>query len=194
MTESSTDRSETQYESFDLPTLRGDAGDSAVQEHEWLRVFRHFHPRLESFFGARCSADYALDELLTDLWSRACLHVNSLRSSAALWSWLTTIGNNLLSDARRRLGRGREVVFSDVGGTEQQLRRLMDGWSQPTADEIDLSALDELTADEKEFLALYAVDGLSHEEIATRLGFASAAASRQRLRRLRIRLTGIAGD
>jgi RNA polymerase sigma factor (sigma-70 family) len=194
MTETPSQLAHTQHESFDLATLRGDAGDSASQEEVWLRVYRHFHPRLDSFFRTRCSTDYSLDELLTDLWSRACLHIRSLRSSDALWSWLTTIGNNLLADARRRLGRSREVVFSDLGDADKQVERLLAGWISPSVDEIDTSVLEGLTAEERELLALYAVDGLSHGEIATRLGLASAAASRQRLRRIRVRLTGVASD
>ena len=48
--------------------------------------------------------------------------------------------------------------------------------------------LAQLSSDEREFLRLVAVDGLSHEAIARQLRLPSAAASRQRLRRLRLQL------
>ena len=176
-------------EHFDLALLQARAGHRAVQEAEWLRVFRHFNPRLSSFFSDRCDLQYQSEELLTDLWSRACLHVQSLRSSYALWSWLTTIGNNLLTDHQRRRGRSREIAFTDHVEADEQLEQLLAGWIESPEAEPASSELDLLTIAEREFLELYAVDGLSHDEIAGRLGLASAAASRQRLRRLRLRLT-----
>ena len=175
---------------FDLQLLQGLAGDVTAQDAEWLQAFRHFNPRLNSFFERRCDPDYSQDELVTDIWSRACLHVQSLRSSSALWSWLTTIGNNLLADHRRHRARDRESSFTDLGDGDDNVAQLLAGWLQPETRETDDSLLDDLSSEEREFLELYAIDGLSHEEIASRLGLSSPAASRQRLRRLRLRLTG----
>lgn len=79
------------------------------------------------------------------------------------------------------------------------MQGLLAGWTgdapaNELSDDARAAALAALSDEEREFLELFAVDGLSHEEIAERLGLASAAASRQRLRRLRLRLTGSLDD
>jgi RNA polymerase sigma factor (sigma-70 family) len=179
---------------FDLALLQGTSGDKAAQDNEWLQVFRHFNPRLNSFFADRCGDWFPVDELLTDLWSRACLHIRSVRSAEALWSWLTTIGNNLLTDKRRYTKRSREILFTDIGTAEGKVEEFIAGWIQPVTSAVEHSVLNTLPDEDRELLALYAIDGLSHDEIAGRLGLPSAAASRQRLRRLRLRLINRTDD
>ena len=110
-----------------------------------------------------------------------------------MWSWLTTIGNNLLADLRRRqnVRDRREILFTDAAD-DDALERALASWATinigVTQEELGSELLRQLTQDEREFVELFVVDGLSHEELAVRLNLPSAAASRQRLRRLRERM------
>jgi len=89
----------------DITLLKGQRGDSIEREQEWLRVFNHFQPRLRGFFATRQSDQMALDDLLAEIWQRALGHIASVRGAEVLWNWLTTIGNNLLKDQRRKSAR-----------------------------------------------------------------------------------------
>ncbi len=173
--------------------LTQSGGEPAAREAEWLRVYRHYAPRLESFFGSRLPGRGELDVFLSDLWERAFLNIDSLRSGKAMWSWLITIGNNLLRDRYRRKREDKEVLWSDAERNARVLA-VLDGWTgMPSTDDSEdrrAAVLQSLEEAEYEFLALYAIDGFTHEEIARRLRLPSAAASRQKLRRLRLRLTG----
>jgi RNA polymerase sigma factor (sigma-70 family) len=178
------------YPVFDIRALRGDAENDALRDAEWDRVFSHFQPRLSSYFERRAEGIVALDDLLQELWLRACLHIRTLESSSALWTWLITIGNNLLRDELRR--KRPETISLDAPGGDGRLsvddflRHLVAGSGADT-DEGTRKLQAQLTSDEFEFLSLLCVDNLTHDEVARRLGLKSAIASRQRLRRIRQR-------
>lgn len=181
---------------MDLSLLTGSSGSLAAQEAEWLRVYRHFGPRVESFFARRLPSRPELDVFVSDLWERVVLNVHTLRSPKAMWSWLTTIGNNLLQDRYRREKAKREILWSDAERDERVVA-VIAGWTGDVTHDDDSAGhrlLSTLTPEEYEFLALYGIDHLSHSEIAKRLGLASADASRQKLRRLRLRLTDSADE
>lgn len=179
----------------ELDSLIDGRASAEQREREWARIFRHFQPRLQGFFRSKTVSAAALDDLLAELWRRALLGVASLRSGAAMWSWLTTIGNNLLRDQWRRERRTpvREVSWTDAEA-DDRLSLLLEGWAVPddaqiTPDGSWTLVLQSLAAVDRTLLTLFA-DGFTHEEIAVKLGLTGAAASRQRLRRLRLRFAG----
>jgi RNA polymerase sigma-70 factor (ECF subfamily) len=176
---------------FKLSLLRGDEGSSQHRDLEWLRVFRHFDPRLRDFFGRRDQA-LPVDEIVGEVWGRAFLFISTLKDTAALWSWLTAIGNNVIRDRVRSHLRHPmgSLSESDVAiATEESFVRAWIDVENETAVSGDIQSLiSRLPPADRELLHLVAVDGLSHDEIATQLGLPSAAASRQRLRRLRMQL------
>ncbi len=178
-------------QAFKLGVLRGDEGSSQDRDMEWLRVFRHFDPRLRDFFGRRDQALPA-DEIVGEVWGRAFLFISTLKDTAALWSWLTTIGNNVIRDRVRSQLRHPTGSLSEsavVTAAEESFVRAWIDLLNDTAVRGDVQSLiSRLPLADREFLRLVAVDGLSHVEIATQLGLPSAAASRQRLRRLRVQL------
>lgn len=175
------------------PQLLGDLSrPSDEREACWLRLHRHYSPRLAQYLGRRIPSSHSVEEVIAEVWRRAFLKVGTLRSSRAMWSWLTTIGNNLLTDLMRRdqVRAKRERLWSTTE-IAAGINEVLEGWNtsdNAEGDVVGAEILDRLSSEEREFLELYAVDGLSHEEIAHRLGLPSPAASRQRLRRLRQRL------
>src|SRR5437879_6183551 len=98
----------------DLSVLTDPSGNQAAREAEWLRVYRHYGPRLVSFFASRLPTRPELDALLADVWLRAFLNIHTVRSVKAIWNWLTTIGNNVLRDRYRRQRTSREVLWTDA--------------------------------------------------------------------------------
>jgi RNA polymerase sigma factor (sigma-70 family) len=180
--------------SFSIELLDATHVPREQREAEWLRVYRHFGPRLDSFYRNRLSSAMDVDELLADIWRRTLANIGTLRSPRAMWSWLTTIGNNLIRDnGRRQAVRAKhEIQWSDAEA-DQGLRLFLAVWADHSqhGSESDIhEKFEHLSAEDREFLELFAVDKLGHQEIAQRLGMVSASASRQRLCRLRKRLTG----
>src|SRR5687768_1981765 len=85
------------------PQLLGDLSrHSDEREVCWLRLHRHYSPRLAQYLGRRIPSGHSVEEVIAEVWRRAFLKVGTLKSSRAMWSWLTTIGNNLLTDLMRR--------------------------------------------------------------------------------------------
>jgi RNA polymerase sigma factor (sigma-70 family) len=184
---------------FDFDPQR--LSDLSLPEDEreacWLLLHRHYSPRLASYLARRVPVSHGVDEVVAEVWRRVFLKIQTLQSSKAMWSWLTTIGNNLLIDLGRRdqvQGR-REVLWTD-GERDAAVREVVAGWSgsTPLSDVREADVLARLSGEDREYLELFAIDSLGHEEIAKRLNLPSAAASRQRLRRLRQRLIGGSGS
>jgi RNA polymerase sigma factor (sigma-70 family) len=178
---------------FDPQRLGDLSLPSEEREACWLRLHRHYSPRMASYLGRRVPPGHDVDEVIAEIWRRVFLKIHTLQSSRAMWSWLTTIGNNLLIDlGRRNVAQAkREVLWTD-GERDAGVSEVVAGWSGSTesfAETSEADVLAGLSSEDREYLELYAVDGLSHEEIAQRLKLPTAAASRQRLRRLRRRLT-----
>src|SRR5689334_17744794 len=177
------------YPKFDLRLLRGEDTHGAANEAEWERAFKHFQPRLLSYFERKAKGILPLDDLLQQVWLRAFLNIRSLDSANALWMWLLTIGNNLLRDELRRERPIIEPLPDQAHEDSSEIAEfigVLRGSDKALTDEID-KIRSELSEDEWEFLNLLCVDGLSHNEVASRLGLKSAMASRQRLRRIRQR-------
>jgi RNA polymerase sigma-70 factor (ECF subfamily) len=176
---------------FKLSLLRGDEGSSQDRDLEWLRVFRHFDPRLRDFFGRRGQA-LPVDEIVGEVWGRAFLFISTLKDAAALWSWLTTIGNNVIRDRIRSQGRHPSDSLSDstyaTAVEESFVRAWIDAENEAVVRVDVQSLISRLPPADRELLRLVAVDGLSHDEIATQLGLPSAGASRKRLQRIRVQL------
>lgn len=179
------------YPVFSLAALRGDAEWARAREAEWERVFAHFQPRLELYFRRRSDGILPLDDLLQEVWLRACLNILTLETPAALWTWFLTIGNNLLRDELRRRRPVMEPLPMEPDTSTHAVGAFL-GLLEARFDEASAEALADVqrrvTAEEWEFLSLLCVDNLSHEEVAARVNLPSAMASRQRLRRLRERL------
>lgn len=176
------------------PQVLGDLSQAPeAREALWVRLHRHYSPRLASYLARRVPPGHTVEEVVAEVWRRVFLKVETLRSSRAMWSWLTTIGNNLLIDlGRRSVVQAKREVFWTDGERDAVVSEVIAGWSvsaesSPEGSGGDLLA--GLSSEDREYLELYSVDGLSHEEIAQRLKLPTAAASRQRLRRLRQRLT-----
>jgi DNA-directed RNA polymerase specialized sigma24 family protein len=105
---------------------------------------------------------------------------------------MTQVGVNLLRDSGRQSVRigGQRMRLDEL--TPPQLRQLVAPRFVDDVDELPDHHFREvfatLPAQDRELLELYAIDDLTHAESAVQLKLPSAAASRQRLLRLRSHL------
>lgn len=152
------------------------------------KLFQTYGPRVKAYM-MRQGADSATAEELTQetllaVWRKAGLYANEKGSAT---TWIFTIARNLRIDRLRKevswlaLPEDREETAppeeapDEVASARERQMRVQ-------------SALSELPADQKEVVALAYVDGLSHSEIAARLGLPlGTVKSRMRLAYQKIR-------
>lgn len=146
------------------------------------------YPKLVAFYRGM-GLPYAEAE---DLASEACegmvRNLRRLREPAAFEAWFWTIARNRVRSRLRRRGRiERELEYAPVDQPDDLVLE---------ADEHRLirAALSELSPRDRQILWLREVEGLSHEEIAGRLGVATGAIrvaalrARRRLEEIYVRL------
>jgi RNA polymerase sigma factor (sigma-70 family) len=179
--------------SFNTKLLGDPDSNGPEREREWSRLFHAMTPRLRHFFARRVAFD-ELDDLIAKIWQRAVLRIGALDEPDALWSWLVTIGVNLVKDGIRTAVRqnerlGRQTSLDEMKMDERIAERLA-GDFLVTTQLLEGSKLvrESVSDSEWELLQLWAIDDLTHAEIADRMSLASAVASRQQVSRLCRRL------
>lgn len=181
------------YFDFDIALLHDIGVPADQRDAEWRRVFEHFDPRLRDFFEHRTESGDELDELLSELWRRVLLSVHRLESHRATWNWMVKIGTNLLIERGRTATRARRraEVIQEVMSTEMGpafIERVFDDAPDDDLRAMVLARIEALPEEDRRLVSLVAEDQ-AHAEIARQLSLASAAASRQRLRRIRLAIT-----
>ena len=152
------------------------------------KLFQSFAPRVKSYMmrqGADANtAEELAQETLLMVWRKAALYSGEKGSAT---TWIFTIARNLRIDRLRR-----EVVWQPLPENADE-----EASSDPLPDEeLDArerrdrvrAALAELPADQSEVVTLSYIEGLSHSEIAERLGLPlGTVKSRMRLAYSKIR-------
>src|SRR5918999_3586339 len=152
------------------------AGDEAAFDE----FFAAYFPRLYRFALARLGGNEdASEEIVQRVLIRALAHLHTYKGEAALLTWLCTLCRREIAGWREREGRVREVSFFD---DRPQMRAALDALAAVDADDPEttlrrreLSGLVQLTLDHLpgrygEVLEWKYIQGLSVDEIATRLG------------------------
>ncbi|MEZ4378598.1 MAG: sigma-70 family RNA polymerase sigma factor [Gemmatimonadales bacterium] len=178
---------------FNIAVLHDIGVAEDERDAEWRRVFEHFDPRLRDFFGQRTDSASELDELMSELWRRVLLGVHRLDSHRAAWNWMVTIGTNVLRGWGRSAMRERKraeglVQLACTDMAPDFIERVFDDAPGDDRMAVVLARIAALPEKDRLLVALVAEDR-THTEIARRLSLASAAASRQRLRRIRLVIT-----
>lgn len=176
---------------FSVEQLVDGALEPAAREDAWRSVFRHYDPRLRDYFRGRVGSESDLDELMSEVWRRVLLGISKLRSHRAAWTWMTTIGVHVLRSSgrsQRRLDRRIAAFEREAAPAPSSIEFLSRIEAElPEDDRVStaLARIASLPPSDQEFIRLVAEE-VSHVEIAKRLNLPSAAACRQRLRRLRV--------
>lgn len=196
-------RAESNSVDLDLAAL-GNPSDRERFEREWERFFNGFYDRLTKFFGYSITDIDEREELVQKLFIRAYRAIvisgHPLRSKEAAWSWLTTIGKNLIRDshATGKVNRAMLERYAHEEAADSELRRESDWLRSKIADDEELDTpqwtvdkgefehrLSQLSDAERRILHLRFVEGLEWAEVAAREGVRPPAI-RKRYSRLRL--------
>jgi len=140
----------------------------------FLELYKFFAPRVKSFLKSKGLSDQAADDVLQiamlAVWEKAYLYKSE---KAAVSTWVFTIARYKYIDSLRRSGRqATELAIQD---DEPDLRAA----DVPVAEDEVMhdqrklavqNAIAELPADQQSVVYLTYINGLSHSEIAERLG------------------------
>lgn len=126
--------------------------------------------------------DHLAEDVSQDAWLRAFEKLDLFRGESAFGTWMHRLAVNTALNRVRRMGRRAEVESSaevrppGVPPDETVLNhRLLS------------AALDSLPTGYRQVLVLHDVEGLTHEEIATRMGIA-VGTSKSQLHKARARM------
>lgn len=148
---------------------RWHAGD---QRAAALLVERHATPLAR--FAASLGVHDEVDELVQDTFVRAFQSLDSFRADSQLRTWLFTICKRLLLDRRRAERRRRDVAEVD----ERDAATEYDALDVMVGDELAerlRSAVNGLTALQREVFSLRVNEGMAYAEIATLVGSTEGA-------------------
>jgi RNA polymerase sigma-70 factor (ECF subfamily) len=156
-------------------------------------LFDHFAPRVKGLLMRQGTppdlAEELAQETLLMVWRKAALF-DSSRAGAS--TWIVAIARNLRIDAARREKRSRlPDVFDLLDGTEpEQPDHLVSGSERETRVRAALSIL---PVDQYRAIELAFIDGLSHQDVATRLAIPLGTV-KSRLRLAMVKLRSVLED
>jgi RNA polymerase sigma-70 factor (ECF subfamily) len=151
-------------------------------------LYEAYGPRVKAYMMRRgtdaATAEDLAQETLLVVWRRAALYAEAKGSAA---TWIFTIARNLRIDRLRREQPWQELPEErfEQAGSEPQPDEALDEKERQVRVR---AALNTLPPDQREVIALSYLDGLSHGEIAARLGVPlGTVKSRMRIAYQRIR-------
>lgn len=168
------------------PMVVRDRGDRDV---EFERLARENEPLLRAVARRLTGSDADAHDLVQDTLERALRHFDRFARGTNARAWLFTILHNLFIDrCRARRPEARAQPVEDVPLAAPELEP-PPAWTQVTAEQVR----DAVARLEPEFRTVYelrTLDGLSYDDIATRLGIPKATVG-TRLSRARTRLRAL---
>jgi len=151
---------------------------------------------VQRILASRAESEEVLQEIFFELWRRAPQYD---RQRASVTTWVVTVARSRALDARR--ARARRPTAQKVGGEGDEGVIA----PAPEADRPDLqtvaserreavrAALTRLTGEQREALELAYFEGLSHSEIAERLGLPLGTVKSRILAAMKVLRVGLVG-
>lgn len=155
------------------------SGDAAGYE----KLYLLHRTRVYSLCLRHTSNSSDAEDLTHDVFMQVLRKINSFRGEAQFGSWLYRVTwNYLLLHSRKQRRKGLFVVESLA---DECLSEVRSGWRTP-ADRLALrQALGSLSAKRRKVVLLHDIKGLTHREVAWRLGV-TVTASKSRLHQAHI--------
>ncbi len=141
-------------------------GDEAAFELLAEQIGRLVYPRALRAVGDHATADDITQEALLRVFRKA----GELEDPKAFAGWILRIAHNLILDHFRRRTRERELHEAFLELRRKQQRDRLSARERAELAEVLYNALDVLDEKHREVFILKEVEGLSHEQIALRLG------------------------
>jgi RNA polymerase sigma-70 factor (ECF subfamily) len=133
-------------------------------------IYRRYAPVVEAFLLGR-TADRALAEDLTsETFLRALGKIDSVRNLGKdVQAWLFTIARNLLFDFLRSSRNRREIVAAETFDRVDEAQCLDHGLLRRAIEDELARCVNQLNQDQRECIRLRFYEGLSVQEVATRM-------------------------
>ena len=137
------------------------------------KLFNHYYPRLFNFSKSILKLDDGIDDILQEVFVKIWKNRKNINSAATFNSYIFIITRNLLLNELRR-----QLSFQN---TKEEVKRLSLANEYSLSEQIDYQELkekidafvEELPDRQKEVFLLSRSEGLSHKEIAEKLGIKS---------------------
>lgn len=142
----------------------------STASHIWDRV----HEGLRAFIAKRVRNEADIEDLLQEVFVRVHRHVESLQQPDRMVSWVFQITRNAIIDFYRSAERRRELSVDPATDTQSNLEAMSSDAEELEA-KYELShclrpMIDRLSPDYREAVTLVELQGLTHQEAATKLG------------------------
>jgi len=148
-------------------------------------LYRTHAPRIHRLVHRLCGDPDLTNELVQDAFVRAFERLGDFRGDAAFGTWLHRIAVNLTLNAKRTAAR-RARWHAPMDDAVPAVAPAADG-PDPDLRQSLASAIDALTAGQREVFVMHSLEGYTHVEIAEILGI-SEGTSKGRLFHARARL------
>jgi RNA polymerase sigma-70 factor (ECF subfamily) len=158
----------------------------------WGRLYELHRPKVYSLCLRLTRNASNAEDLTQDIFIHVFHKLRSFRGDAEFSSWLYTLALNFVRLHWRRRQRDARFFVSD--SSEETLHFAISRPPTPTRRLALVEALSSLTAARREAVLLYDIEGLTHNELAGRIGI-SVIASKSRVHTAHIamrRLLGVA--
>jgi len=150
-------------------------------------IWRQFSGRLRDFIAKRVQAPADAEDILQDVFGKIHSSLSQLNNWERLEVWLFQVTRNAIIDHYRRHAKAQAVDVALLAGTGE------DPVAPPAAEELGSclrSLVDLLPEKYRRALLLAEFEGLTHKEIAERLGI-SVSGAKSQVQRARARLKEI---
>lgn len=167
-------------EERDLVTRARDGDRAAMEE-----LYDRHSGRVYSVVRRLAGDDALADDLAQEAWIRAFEKLGSFRGESSFGTWMYRLATNTALNHLRSASRHREL---ESEASEEVMSRRPGSVDDAVINQRILSrALDELAPGYRQVLVLHDVEGLTHDEIAEKLGVATGT-SKSQLHKARARM------
>jgi RNA polymerase sigma-70 factor (ECF subfamily) len=150
-----------------------------------VRLYDLYRPRIYSFCLRNTGNAFDADDLTQEVFIQVFRKVSTFRGDAEFKSWLYTVALNFVRLHARKQRRQGRVFEGNVA--ERRLNSVASRTCNPTQRVALTQALSNLTPVRRMTLVLHDIQGLTHNEVAARLGV-TVIASKSRLHRAHMAL------
>jgi RNA polymerase sigma-70 factor (ECF subfamily) len=151
------------------------------------QLWQKFHKALLNFIKMNISNREDAEDILQNVFLKIHTNIHRLKEKEKVVSWIYRITRNTIIDSFRTNGKKRVEPLPHIDGkTGITYDVREESWKEEIASLL-MEMVEELPGKYRSVLKMYELDGLSHKEIALRLGI-SVSGSKTRVQRSREKL------
>ena len=155
------------------------------------RLYELYRPRVYSLCFRHVRNAFDAEDLTQDIFIQLFRKIATFRGEAEFKTWLYKVVLNAARLHARQLRRHREIIVADVA--EETLNSAKSLFRNPAQTIALTQALSSLTPARRMTLLLHDVQGLTHNEVASRMGV-TVIASKSRLHQAHVAIRSILGS